>query len=89
MPFGVETIMILVFLPDEITGYTAVKNSFAMLLGTNANSSKNTRLNEPPRIADDDVDDAIIFDLFSSTTVPLFQVSTPCCNQSGRFSYAS
>jgi len=76
-------------LPDEITGYTELKNSSAMLLGTNANSSKNTQLKEPPRIAELDVDAAIILEPFSSSTLPLFYVTTPCCNHIGKFSYAS
>jgi hypothetical protein len=40
MPFGVEEIRILEVSPEEIVGYTDVKNSSAILLGTNANSSR-------------------------------------------------
>ena len=60
-----------------------------MLFGTKANSSKNTQLNDPPRIADEDVDAATILEPFSSSTLPLFQVTTPCCNHIGKFSYAN
>jgi hypothetical protein len=69
--------------------YTEVKKSVAMLPGTKANSSKNTILKEPDRAADDDVDDATNFEPFSSSTKPLFQVTTPCWSHIGKFSYAS
>ena len=46
-------------------------------------------LNEPPRIALDDVAAATIVDLFSNSILPLFQLITPCCNHFGKFSYAS
>ena len=46
-------------------------------------------LNEPPRIALDDVAAATMVDLFSNSILPLFQFITPCCNHFGKFSYAS
>ncbi len=42
-----------------------------------ANSSRKIILNEPPRIADDDVAAASIFEPFSNSKEPLFQFSTP------------
>ena len=55
MPFGVETMNTFVVLPEEIVGYTELKNSSDILWGTNANSSKKMILKEPPRIADPEV----------------------------------
>ena len=46
-------------------------------------------LNEPPRIALDDVAAASIFEPFSNSKEPLFQLRTPCCRKVGKFSYAS
>ena len=46
-------------------------------------------LNEPPRIALEDVAAASIFEPFSNSSDPLFQFNTPCCNHLGKFSYAS
>jgi hypothetical protein len=40
MPFGVDEIRILEVVPEEIVGYTEVKNSSAIFVGTNANSSR-------------------------------------------------
>ena len=60
-----------------------------MLLGTCANSSKKIRLNEPPRMADAEVDDAKILEPFSNSIDPLFHSTIPCCNHRGRYSYAS
>ena len=57
-----------------------------MLAGTKANSSRKIILNEPPRIALDDVAAATIVDLFSNSILPLFQFITPCCNHFGKFS---
>ena len=45
----------LVVCPDEIVGYTELKNSSEMFDGTNANSYKKIMLNEPPLIAEQDV----------------------------------
>ena len=44
-----------VVLPEEIVGYTELKNSSEMLCGTKANSSKKMMLKVPPRIADPEV----------------------------------
>ena len=54
-----------------------------------ANSSKNIMLNEPPRIALDDVAAARSLEPFSNSKEPLFQFNTPCCKNVGKFSYAS
>src|SRR5210317_572368 len=89
IPLGVDTIQTLVDLPDEIVGYTELKKSSATFCGTNANSSRNSMLYEPPRTALDDVDDATTREPFSKSTEPLFHDTTPCCNHLGRFSYAS
>ena len=61
----------------------------AILDGTKANSSKNTMLNEPERAAEEEVEEAMITEPFSSSTRPLFHSTTPCCNHIGRFSYAN
>ena len=78
-----------VVLPDEIVGYTELKNSSEMFDGTNANSSRKMMLKEPPRIADPDVELARIFEPFSRSILPLFQIKIPCCNHFGICSYAS
>ena len=54
-----------------------------------ANSSKNMMLNEPPRIALEDVAAASNLEPFSNSKEPLFQFKTPCCKNVGKFSYAS
>ena len=46
-------------------------------------------LNEPPRIALDDVAAARSLEPFSNSSDPLFQFKTPCCKNVGKFSYAS
>ena len=46
-------------------------------------------LYEPPRIALEEVAAAIILLPFSSSILPLFQATIPCCIHLGRFSYAS
>ena len=46
-------------------------------------------LYEPPRTALAEVDEAKIFDPFSSSRLPLFHDITPCCNQCGKCSYAN
>ena len=46
-------------------------------------------LYEPPLTALADVEDASIFEPFSSSKLPLFQDITPCCYHLGKFSYAS
>ena len=43
---GVDTIITLDFLLDEIVGYTELKNCSDILLGMKANSSRNIMLNE-------------------------------------------
>ena len=48
--------------------------------------SYNIILNEPPRIALDDVAAATMVDLFSNSILPLFQFMIPCCNHFGKFS---
>ena len=58
-----------VVLPEEIVGYTELKNS-SEILGTNANSSKKMMLKEPPRIAEPEVELARIFEPFSSSIFP-------------------
>ena len=50
-----------------------------MFAGMKANSSRNIILNEPPRMALDDVAAASNFDPFSNSKEPLFQFNTPCC----------
>jgi hypothetical protein len=89
IPFGVEMMITLVDLPDEIVGYTEEKNCSAMLFGMNANSSRKMMLNEFPRTALEDVEAAMILDPFSSSSDPLFQDKIPCCIHLGRFSYES
>ena len=84
-----DTIITFVVLPDDIVGYTELKNCSATLDGTYANSSRNIILYEPPRTADADVEDARILEPFSNSRLPLFQDITPCCNQPGKCSYAS
>jgi len=59
-----------------------------MLCGTKANSSKKIKLNVPPRTPAEEVAYAKIFEPFSSSMLPLFQVMIPCCNHKGRCSYA-
>ena len=56
-----------------------------MFAGMKANSSRNIILNEPPRIALDDVAAASSFDPFSNSKEPLFQLRTPCCKNVGKF----
>jgi hypothetical protein len=65
-----------------------VKNSSATPFGTWAYSSNTTQLNDPPRIAEELVAAATIFDSFSSSTDVLLNVTTPCCNHNGKFAYA-
>src|SRR6056300_1299174 len=89
MPCGVDTIITLEDLPEEIVGYTELKNCSAMLFEIKANSSRKIILYEPPRTADADVDAASILEPFSSSNEPLFQFITPCCNQLGKCSYAN
>ena len=59
-----------VVLPEEIVGYTELKNSSEILEGTNANSSRKIILKLPPRIADPEVELARIFEPFSSSMFP-------------------
>ena len=59
-----------VVLPEEIVGYTELKNSSEMLWGTNANSSRKMMLNEPPRIADPEVELASILEPFLAQCFP-------------------
>ena len=54
-------------LPDDIVGYTQLKNSSDTVDGTYANSSRNIMLYEPPRIALADVDAARILEPFSKS----------------------
>ena len=89
MPLGVDVIITREVLPDEIVGYTELKNCSDILFGIKANSSRNIMLNEPPLIALEDVAAASIFEPFSNSSEPLFQFNTPCCNHLGKFSYAS
>jgi hypothetical protein len=86
IPFGVEMMITLVDLPDEIVGYTEEKNCSAMLFGMNANSSRKMMLKEFPLTALEEVEAAMILDPFSSSTEPLFHDMTPCCIHLGRFS---
>ena len=86
MPFGVDVINTLDVLPDDIVGYTELKNSSCTVAGTNANSSKYTKLIDIPLTADADVDDANILDPFSNSMLPLFHSTIPCCKNHGRFS---
>ena len=46
-------------------------------------------LYEPPRTALAEVDEAKIFDPFSSSRLPLFHDITPCWSHFGKCSYAS
>ena len=46
------------------------------------------QLNEPPRIADEEVALASILEPFSNIMEPLFHSTTPCCNHLGRYSNA-
>ena len=46
-------------------------------------------LNDIPRTALAEVDAAKILLPFSNSRLPLFQLTTPCCNHLGRFSYES
>ena len=78
-PFGVETIKTFVVSPEEIVGYTEVKNSSAKFGGSIwANSSIKIMLKDEPRTADDEVDAAMILLPFSISILPLFQTTTPC-----------
>ena len=61
MPRGVETINTLVVSPEDMVGYTEVKNDSAMVFGTCANSSRKMMLKEEPRTAEPEVADARIF----------------------------
>src|ERR1039458_1529999 len=88
MPLGVEDINIFVVLPDDIVGYTDVKKSCAILLGTKANSSKYIILNVNPLIAPDEVDSDMIIDLFSNSIDSSFHFTIPCCKNIGTCSYA-
>ena len=78
----------LVFVPEIIVGYTEVKKSSCMFLGTNANSSRYKKLIENPRIAVEAVDAAIATHPFSNSIFVLFQLTTPCCSHGGKFSNA-
>ena len=89
IPCGVETIITFVDLPDDIVGYTELKNCSATLAGTYANSSRKIILNELPRTVEADVEAASILLPFSNSRLPLFHDITPCCNHLGKFSYAS
>jgi len=89
IPCGVETIITFVVLPDEIVGYTELKNCSATLAGTYANSSRKIMLYEPPRTALAEVELARILEPFSNSKEPLFQLITPCCNHLGKCSYAN
>ena len=82
-----DTIITFVVLPDDIVGYTELKNSSDTVDGTYANSSRNIMLYEPPRIALADVDAARILEPFSKSRLPLFHEITPCCNHLGKCSY--
>src|SRR6056300_26374 len=79
IPLGVDTTTTFVDLPDEMVGYTELKKSSATLFGTNANSSRKIMLYDPPRTADEEVDDATTREPFSKSTDPLFHDTTPCC----------
>ena len=60
-----------------------------MFCGTCANSSRKIMLKEEPRTAELEVAAAITLDPFSTSMLPLFHTTTPCCNHFGKFSYAS
>ena len=53
---------------------------------TNANSSKNNKLIERPRIEEPDVAAAIILLLFENSNEPLFKAFVPGCKKNGKFS---
>ena len=66
-----------------------MKKDSAMFWGTCANSSKKITLKELPRTALEEVAAAITLLPFSTSILPLLDVTTPCCKNLGKCSYAS